>query len=212
MICCLLLSSSAVDKKQQKRNGVTAVSCSADGQYIAVGCKDGSIHILSVDANLRRIGICKGHTSQIKNIDFSRDGRYIKSSDSSHDLLHWEVASAGRFNNVAAIKALTWESFTCLYGWGLQGIFNTNVAGQFDQDLHCIARSHDCRFLLVGSVHSNLIKHFRYPCLADAQPVEQLQGHSTAVVDMGFNLSNQILSAGGQDCTIIVWEVIPNNL
>lgn len=200
------------DKKQQKRNGVTAVSCSTDGQYIAVGCKDGSIHILSVDSNLRRIGICKGHTSQIKNIDFSRDGRYLKSSDSSHDLLHWEVASAGRFNNVAAIKAVTWESFTCLYGWGLQGIFNTNVAGQFDQDLNCVARSQDCRFLLVGSVHSNLIKHFRYPCLADAQPVEQLQGHSTAVVDMSFNLSNQIISAGGQDCTIIVWEVIPNNL
>jgi WD40 repeat protein len=201
----------AADKKQQKKNGITAISCSSNGLHLAVGCKDGSIHILSVESNYRRVGVCKGHTSQVKNIDFSSDGRFIKSTDSSRYLLHWEVATGGRFNNIALIRTLEWESFTCLYGWGLQGVFNTSVEGQTEQDVNCIAKMVDSRFVLAASGHSSIIKKFRYPCLSDAIP-EAIYGHSAPVLDMIANSLNQLITVGGQDCVVIVWEIAANGI
>jgi echinoderm microtubule-associated protein-like 1/2 len=157
--------------------------------------------------------VLKGHTSHIKELDFSRDSKFIKASDTSRDLLYWSVETFKKVSNLSLVKSVQWATFTCQYGWGLQGIHNTATLNNGDQDVSCIARAEDKSILCVAlnSQNSTGLKVFRYPCLGDAVP-DVYPAHSSPVTDMVFTKSNKLITAGGNDCTIIVWDIIQNVL
>jgi WD40 repeat protein len=189
---------------------------------IAVGCKDTFIHLIAHSATpgsgLKHVGVCKGHTSYIKNIDFSSDGRLIKTTDAAKELLFWDVESAQRLTNATAYRETQWHTNSCVYSWGLQGVFNRwdpEKVVQPDNEINCVCRSMDGNLVAASGSHTvrSAIKLFTYPCLTDSVPFSY-GGHTSPVLDLQFVRSNQsfkgmnLVSAGGNDSCIFVWDVV----
>ncbi len=175
----------------------------------------------SPGTGLRHIGVCKGHTSYIKNIDFSGDGRLLKTADAAKELLFWDVETAQRLTNAASYREAQWQSNSCIYGWGLQGIFNRwdpEKAVPPDSEINCVCRSMDGNLVAASGSHTvrSAIKLFTYPCLPDSVPFIY-GGHTSPVLDLQFVRSNHsfkgmnLVSAGGNDSCIFLWDVVTDS-
>jgi WD40 repeat protein len=207
----LLLGSS---KNANKKVEITEIRYSPTEDIIAVGSKDGSIHILSTTNNYRHVAVCRGTTSQIKNLDFSIDGKVIKSTDGSRELLFWDVHSGQQITNSTIYRELQWNSFSCIYGWSLQGIFNRHDGEKLiqpDSEINCISRSPDGLILACGGSHTvkSAIKLFQYPTVPDSVP-ELYGGHTSPVLDVAFCGSDDnlhLISAGGNDSSVFLWDI-----
>lgn len=178
-----------------------------------MGLKDGSIHLLSIKNGYRHVAVCRGHTSQIKNIDFSLDGKVLKSSDGARELLFWDVTTGQQLTNSNYYREAPWNTFSCIYGWGLQGIFNRydgDKAIAPDSEINCVARSPD-GLILACAGSQTVVKIFQYPVISDAIPSGLFGGHTSPVLDVAFCGPDEFLtliSAGGNDSCIFVWDVV----
>ena len=194
----------------------------ASGDSIALGCKDNLLHILSVSNSYRHVAVCRGHTSFIKNIDFSADGSILQSTDAARELLHWNAQSGQQIKNAKDFRNVRWATWTSLFGWPVQGILNgDNGAATLDGEMNCVTRSRDGQLVVAGGSHTvnKAIKLFTFPCLGNAVPSLH-GGHTSPVLDVAFtsgmsNAQNKadavhVLSAGGNDCCVFVWTIVPN--
>lgn len=210
----LVNSSTSGVKKVPKKSEVNEIRFSPTGEVLAVGCKDNLIHLLSCAAGYRNIGACRGHSSQVRNLDFSEDGSVLRSADASKELLYWDVESCQRITQPNAYRNHQWKSHSCIYGWGLQGIFNRvdgDKAAPTDSEINCVCRSQDGRIVVAAgsNILRSAIKAFDYPALASSQPT-QCGGHSSPVLDLAFIEGTQgtrLVSAGGNDSCLFLWDV-----
>jgi WD40 repeat protein len=212
-----------------KKNEIFEIKYSPNGEVVAISCKDNLIHILSISNSIRspffsfkHLSVCRGHTAVVRNIDFSIDGKTIQSVDAARELLYWDVASGQRLNVslIPRIRDLEWHTWTCIYGWPVQGIFTSSVSEvgkpSIIGDINCVCRSPDGLFLVTGGSQTvkNVIKLFRFPCLMGSVP-RTSGGHTSPVLDIAFlqmqapteEKKYDVVSAGGNDCCIFQWSV-----
>lgn len=213
-------------KKAQRKYEIVELKYSPTGDVIALGCKDNLIHLLRIHGDHELVGntvsfkhlsICRGHSSCIRNLDFSVDGKILQSTDGARELFHWDVATGARLLNPSDYRNVEWASFTCLYGWHVQGIFNCREGQQsLDADVNCVSRCPDGSIIAVGTSQTvqNAIKLFDFPCLPKAIPSVH-GGHTSPVLDVAFVLSGdsdrglyELLSSGGNDSCVFQWTVI----
>lgn len=218
---CFFCSIGGGSNKNNKKLEITEIKYSPTGDILAVGCKDNFIHLLTSSGNgYRHMAVCKGHTSYIKNIDFAIDGRIIKTVDASKELLYWDVETGQRVTNNALYRDLEWYTHSCIYGWGMQGIFNRWDGEKIlppDSEINAVCRSIDGNLVACSGSHTvrSAIKLFTYPCLSDGVP-SQHGGHTSPVLDLAFircpsSLKNMnLVSAGGNDSCIFLWDVVTN--
>lgn len=184
------------------------------GDIVAVGCKDNLVHLLSARNNYKHLAVCRGHSAHIRTIDFSSDGAMLQSSDASREVMHWESSSGRRLLSAAQYRDAVWSTFTSVYGWSVQGVFNnTEGVAATDGDINCVDRSKDAKWLVSGgsnTVH-NAIKLFNYPCLVDAVPSLH-GGHTSPVLDIkiltGDDGTLEVASAGGNDSCLFQWRLL----
>ena len=55
-----------------------------------------------------------------------------------------------------------------------------------------------------------LVKLFRYPCIAKDSKFLFFQGHSSHVTNVRWTVSNHLVSAGGNDKCIFIWNMSEN--
>jgi WD40 repeat protein len=173
------------------------------------------IHILSVSSNYRHLGACRGHSSQVRNLDFSQDGSAIRSCDASKELLYWDVDSVQRITQPNIYRNLRWKTHSCIFGWGLQGIFNRSDGEKLlppDSEINCIGRAFNGKILVAAGSNMvrSAIKAFDYPVLSNAMP-NQYGGHSSPVLDLAFidsDRGSRLVSAGGNDSCVFLWDII----
>lgn len=194
----------------KKKSELTELKFSPMGDILAVGCRDNLIHLLSVVDGYHRRAICRGHSSYIKNIDFSADGRILQSTDAVRELLYWDVATGKKIHHPSKIRDTPWYTWTCCYGWPVQGIFNGVQGTSIDSDMNAVCRSHNGGLLVAGgsSTVNSAVKLFRYPCVGKAIPSLH-GGHTSPVLDVCFLANDKdVVSVGGNDASILVWAVV----
>lgn len=94
------------------------------GDVVALACKDNLVHLLSVINNYKYLAVCRGHSAYVRTMDFSRDGAVLQTSDASRELMHWDAATGKRLLNAAHFRDEAWSTYTSVYGWSVQGVFN----------------------------------------------------------------------------------------
>lgn len=223
---------SSPSKPKQKKIEISCMRYSPNGKYLAIACKDSQIYLFSTPSHnsdndfdneiansesyqIKLIGICKGHTSQIRTLDFSCNNKIIRTTDSSKELLYYEVETSKRITNNSLVKDLSWASSSSIYEWYLQGIFNRYNGDTFlpsDGDINCVScyfssqhdlvdnedgndsvnsytEKKDVELKLIVACGTQLnqggVKLFHYPALPDAIP-KMYGGHSAPVSDALF--------------------------
>ena len=245
-----------LDKKTkdlQDQAKLRCVTCSSDENHIVVGCKDGTIRIISFEKWkqiklikrrkrwIQEIKYCpddtklavgshdayidiydaknkykilfkmKKHSSYITHLDWSSDSTYLQSNCGAYELLFWDTESGRQLTSGgSALRDEDWATWSCVLGWPVQGIFQTEWDGT---DINMVDRSkkvfEDGYRIIACSDDFSTIRLYRYPCLnkGGSKPII-LRAHSSHVTNVKFNhRDDKIFSVGGEDQCIMQWKL-----
>ena len=61
----------------------------------------------------RRLAVCRGHSSFVMHVDFSRDATMLQSNDAAHEILYWDAETGKQITNAHGMRDVPWASWTC---------------------------------------------------------------------------------------------------
>ncbi|CAM9624849.1 unnamed protein product, partial [Heterosigma akashiwo] len=64
---------------------------------------------------------CEKHNSYISFFDFSHDSYYVQSDSADFEHLYHYTTDGAHTNLTSQLKNVDWASYTCTYGWPVQG-------------------------------------------------------------------------------------------
>lgn len=151
-----------VAKTQHSKTGkaISVIKFSPDDSICAVGGHDGRIRLYDVKSKFRKAKVIKKNTSSVTHIDFSADGQFLMTNSESRELLFFESASGKHISQCTNLKDTKWATWSCTYGWQVQGIFPANSDGS---DVNACSRSPDGNVLATGD-DCGRVNLFRFPC------------------------------------------------
>jgi len=190
-----------------KEPWVQDVKISPDAKLVAFGVHGGNsnVELATVDAKSLRLrhtaSIDIAMHSALLHLDWSQDSRLLALNSQSYELLFLDVA-ARRAETASAVKDVAWSTWTCKFGFPVQGIW----PGIDYTDVNAVARSHSKRVLATAE-DSGLVKLFQYPCTQPKAAWKENRGHSSHVTRVAFSAQDRyLISVGGNDKTVLIWE------
>jgi len=192
-------------------NAVHAVAISADGQWIALGTADNTVHV--VDRKSGKITKkLTGHSGAVTGIDFSADGTKLVSSSADKTVRVWDIAkgnemrkitSPAAVNDVAfnkdATQIITADADNLLRIWPTK---KPNPEDKEDkQDDKSDGGKKDSDTKDDGKQNDK-----KKP--AEEKPLRELKGHSKPVTTVALLLPDgeQVVS-GSEDGTVRLWNL-----
>lgn len=171
---------------------------SPDGSMLAVGSHDNGVYVYST-ADWSLIGRCKGHSSYITALDWSEDGKWIRSNCGAYELLFFEAATckhnpSGR----SELKGTNWATTTCPLTWETEGVFPKGVDGTH---VNKVGRDPSGAYLVTGDDWC-MVNLFNNPCRPGNRP-RSYKGHSEFVTNCMFKDDQYVITTGGYDQTIM---------
>jgi WD40 repeat protein len=82
-----------VHEGKDSNEPIRIVKFSPDGKQLAVGSEDATINIYNVKDRYSRRSTINSHKSPVFNIDFSADGQFVMSIDSTSRICYSEASS-----------------------------------------------------------------------------------------------------------------------
>lgn len=168
------------------------------------------------------------HSSSIIHFDCSNDSAYIQSNDIGNELLFFDL---GKFKQEPSASKLAdynnhhifneeetvgkdgegmegggsklWGSQTCVFGWSVQGIWPANAYDS--SEINSIDRHVSMKFLAT-SEDSGIVRVLRYPAVVPNSQSISLTGHSSHVTCVRWTIGNHLISVGGNDKAIFIWQ------
>lgn len=197
-----------------------------DGTVLAVCCHDRKIYFYkaSVDADnnnswngsslKKPVFIFQKHSSAVLHIDFSADGNYWQSCCQAGDLLYGNVTSgiqetsATKFaplNNALGHddESTNWSTHSSKLGWPVQGIWSS---GMDLSDINAVDRNYSCTLLGVATDEGD-VRIFRYPVANERSEFTSGKGHSSHVTNVRWTIDGSLVTAGGRDQCLFIWEL-----
>lgn len=183
---------------------------SPDKLKLAVTSHDNRIYIYDRKKYMQ-LAVLKGHSSYITHIDFSADSRYLQSNCGAGELLFWDVQRAKREPHSSRLRDVDWDSWTCVLGWPVRGIW---APGTDITDVNAVDRDAAHNLLVTGDDFSS-VNLYRYPAFAQRAKHKSFVGHSSFVTNVRFLQPKAqsrdelcVVSAGGADNCIFQWRVV----
>lgn len=204
------LNAKAKMKVDVKRdNWIQAVKYSPDGKALAVGTHGCVICICDATDGYKAKGVIKKHNAAVTYLDWSKDGESLQSNCGAYELLFHDVdpnnlKHSKQNPSSSQKKDVEWDTMTCKMGWAVNGIWEA------DQQKGSNVNSVDCRpdlGLVVSGTDQSELHLFRYP-VGDYNERKRFTGHSSHVMNVRFSIDGKrVLSAGGNDKTVLQWKV-----
>ncbi len=202
-----------IDKKLQSlkepQEWCEVARYSPDQKYLAVGSHDDKIWVYEISDEGKYSLYCKfaRHASFINSLDWSLDGKYIRSTDGGHERLFYSMETKHQDpHGVTTTADLEWASHSIKQGEAhIAGCKPHNVD---NTHINYLARSPDGS-LIVTADDYGLVNVFNYPVAEDAHGsgARSYAGHSEHVVRVEFSSDGQrMFTVGGQDKALIQWK------
>ncbi|GMF20140.1 unnamed protein product [Phytophthora lilii] len=211
----VLLCYSDLTKKvfedQPSKQAISEMKFSPSGSVLAVGSHDHKIYLYRLDRNATKVvkaAVFDKHQSYITHLDFSADGQILQSNCGAYELLFSSTATGKHITSASSTKDTQWQSWTCILGWPVQGIWPPCSDGT---DVNAVARN-SREDLLVTSDDFGLVKLYRYPCVAKNASSVDYRGHASHVTNVRWSYDDRyIVSIGGNDRSVMEWRVLGDN-
>lgn len=194
--------SSVTHTLQDSAEWIECMSYSPCGGKLAVGSHDNKIYVYD-SSSYELLGKCTKHNSFIVSVDWSQDGKFIRSVCGAHELLFFDGESFEQDTSGASNTVETeWQTSSAKYGWLVSGIFPAATDGTH---INHVDFSSDSQHIVTSDDYG-LVNVWRNPARKGATPVS-LRGHSEHVVRSYFTSDDgHIISIGGYDKTIMQWK------
>ncbi|CAH8432893.1 unnamed protein product [Schistosoma haematobium] len=185
---------------------IECVAYSPDGNYLALGSRDNVIYVYNVlerGYKYNRVGRCCGHSSFILHIDWSVDGRFLRSVSGDYEILFWTAFDCRQVVSPSTLRDLEWASQTCTLGWEVAGIWPSDSDGT---DVNACDHSPTADILATGDDYGK-VKLFKYPTNKPKAEFRAYNGHSSHVTNVTFLYDgSRLISIGGKDTAVLQWE------
>jgi WD40 repeat protein len=158
-------------------SGVWSVAFSPDGQTLASGGFDNTVHLWDLGDPTAAPVVLRGHEAGVLSLAFSSDGQTLASGSEDNTIRLWDVGEP----TAAPVVLRGHEADVRLVAFSPDG--QTLASGSDDRTI---------RLWDVGE--------------PTAAPVV-LRGHEARVLSVSFSLDGQTLASGSDDRTIRLWDV-----
>lgn len=129
----------------------------------------------------------------------------LQSTSGAFELFFWLAADGTRVHSASAMKDVWWSSFSCPFGWPVQGIWPIEADGT---EINAVARSHTWDKVPVLATVDNFgrLRLFNYPCVTPGASDKCYKGHASNVTRVLFSYDDAYcVTIGGSDKCVCVW-------
>ena len=133
----------------------------------------------------------------------------VQSTSATEELLYWKASNGSLFTSLNDIKDVEWISYSCPYGWPVQGVYNPDDPLVTGNSIFTVARSHSWELVPViamGDIYGRL-RLFNYPCVQYGAPDKCYKAHTGKITRIAFSADDHyLISLGATDRSVIVWK------
>ena len=205
---------------------VGAVRFCPQSRCLAVAWGDAAISLLLLAADgsgasggpgsgaVARAGpAARRHSCRVRQMDFSHDGRILRTCDGTGDVLYWTVAGGDRGRLEAAgeagrgVRDCVWATETCVVGWDKQGLWPSGP-GRTSMGLVAAVAVTKAGGTMASGGADGVIRLGRFPAVSgDAQRQEVRGGHASGVAGLAWSSDDAVLwSVGSGDVAVHQWR------
>ncbi len=147
----------------------------------------------------------KGHSSTITHLDWSYDGRLLRSTCAAYELLCWDV-EAGRLHTVPnALADTVWKTHHCILGFHVMGIWPPYADGT---DINGVDVCLEKGIVATANDAGGLLRLLNYPSVVRHAPGKDYTGHSSHITCVRFIRGGErLVTSGGNDGSVMVFDV-----
>jgi len=137
----VVLNGTQIVSKLEVTYSASSIALSTDATHVAVGAKDGKIHVYTLNGGKLVAGDCiEGHTGEVTTLAYSHDGKYLAAGDASREVKVWEgknSKAAGWVFHTSRIQSVSWapDNIHLVSGSVDSAVIVWNVAQQ-DKRIH----------------------------------------------------------------------------
>jgi WD40 repeat protein len=202
---------------------ITALAFSPDGNIIATGSSsaDCTVKLWNIH-NGRYLQTCSGHSSGVKCITFSPDGKLLASCSRDKTIRFWNVpdgkcvqvlyahgdeVSHINFNSDGS-KLASCSSDQTVKLWDVkQGRVFKTIKG-YENEVRALVFSPDSEMLVSGHGDSKI----RLWDISKGEVLRILEGHKNTVTSVNISQDGRKLVSGSEDKTVKIWDIFTGDV
>lgn len=190
-----------------EKQWIQELKISPDCKYVAYGAHGcvSKVEVLSVSSTKplsMYATINPRIQSSLTHLDWSSDSNFIVCNSLAFELKFLNLSAKALIAASASVD-IEWNTWTCLFGFPVQGIWPPESTGYI---VNYTCRSHNKKILATGDDFS-LVKLFKYPCVVEKANYRSFKGHSSHVPKIRFSANDlYLISVGGNDKSVFIWE------
>jgi len=198
-------------KKGREPEGVAYMRFNSDDSCLAVAHMDSNLYIFSVVGAGKKWTLepwrPATHRAAPTHIQWSEDGKMVKTLTRDYEIAHWIVDSANRslrfYPHIPDPDDTPWHGDPLVAGWDVQGCYQAEWDGT---DLNDITMTEDQTIIATGD-DFGCVRLFKYPAISNKPEAHRVYlGHSSFVVGVEFCRNDKdLITCGGNDMAIFQW-------
>lgn len=209
---CVLGESTLAVKYEAKdsKKHIRTIRFAADGLTLAVGSNDNFVYAYNTEDWASK-GKCKARDNAVvlSHVDFSATGEYLMANASNkREMVFFEMSSGVEITRIATLKDAEWATWTCPYGWPVQGVWPSTQAKAYDVSAVARSASGSVAPLLVAGDTFGTVRLFRYPCVSNEALCQVARAACSPITAVQFSADNSLVVACAQEeACVFQWRV-----